>query len=188
MYGEIDDKLVKNINIQDLKAGNQKVFETLFVELYAPLCRYACSILLDEDDAKDMVQKTFYKLWDGREDIEIHTSIKSYLYRMVHNNCLNHIKHFQTHDEHIGTLLYETKAAANDVEETVALNELEQEIARAINVLPERCREVFRLSRMQQLSYAEIAKKLNISPNTVETQIVKALRILRSELAEFYTN
>ena len=176
---------MKNIDIQSLKVGDEKAFETLFSSLFVPLCHYAYSIIHDEDDAKDMVQKAFYKLWDKREELEIHISIKSYLYRVVHNNCLNHIKHFQVHEDHIESFVYESKKSLNNVEETLSMNELEQEIARAIDVLPERCREVFKLSRMQQLSYAEIAQKLTISPNTVETQIVKALRTLRKELAAY---
>ncbi len=173
------------ININDLKSGNHKAYEMLFRCFYEPLCRYAHSILRDADEAEDMVQKTFCKLWDQRESIEIHTSIKSYLYRIVHNDCMNKIKQHSIRSEHNEHYAYEKDVIINNTENTVLMNELEQQIATVVENMPPRCREVFVKSRHEQLSYAEIAKELNISANTVETQIVKALRILRNGLKDY---
>jgi RNA polymerase sigma-70 factor (ECF subfamily) len=171
--------------INSLKAGDHKAYEKLFKEFYAALCRYAYSILRDADEAEDMVQRTFCKLWDMREELEIHTSIKSYLYKAVHNDCLNKIKQHSMHSEHHLHYAYEKETQANSTENTVLTNELERRIAEVEECLPTRCREIFQLSRRQQLSYAEIAKQLNISTNTVETQIVKALKLLRMGLKEY---
>jgi len=165
--------------------GEHKAYEMLFKEFYAPLCRYAYSMLRDTDEAEDLVQKTFCKLYDQRESIEIHTSIKSYLYRIVHNNCLNRIKQQSTRAEHNLHYAYEKDTTSNHVENVVLANELEQKISTIVESLPPRCKEIFNMSRRQQLSYAEIAKELNISANTVETQIVKALRILRTGLKDY---
>ena len=142
-------------------------------------------MLRDTDEAEDLVQKTFCKLYDQRESIEIHTSIKSYLYRIVHNNCLNRIKQQSTRAEHNLHYAYEKDTTSNHVENVVLANELEQKISTIVESLPPRCKEIFNMSRRQQLSYAEIAKELNISANTVETQIVKALRILRTGLKDY---
>lgn len=174
-----------NINITDLRTGNHRAYEMLFTEWYAPLCNYAYSILRDQEEAKDIVQKTFYKLWDQRSGIEIHTSIKSYLYRMVHNNALNKIKQQRIRQEHDKHIAYEMNDSIKDTENTVLHGELAKQIEAAIEKLPPRCAEVFQLSRFQQKSYAEISKELSITTNTVETQIVKALRILREELKEY---
>jgi len=174
--------LEKEIEIIELKAGNAKVYELLFRQLYEPLCRYAYSILHNHDETEDIVQETFCKLWEQREKMEIHTSIKSYLYRMVHNACLNKIKQTELQSEHHEQIAYSSASDYNNVEAAMENKELRHKINLAISSLPERCREVFMLSRKQHLSYAEIAQKMQISPNTVETQIVKALKTLRLKL------
>jgi RNA polymerase sigma-70 factor (ECF subfamily) len=177
--------LKEEVDIVDLKAGNAKIFEALFRQWYEPLCRYAHSMLHDQEEAEDIAQKTFCKLWDQREKMEIHTSIKSYLYRMVHNACLNRIKQLQTQSEHHEQIAHSSVSMTNHVEHAMAHKELSNQIELAIAALPERCREVFLLSRMQHLSYIEIAQKMQISPNTVETQIVKALKVLRVKLKDY---
>jgi RNA polymerase sigma-70 factor (ECF subfamily) len=177
--------LEQEVDIADLKAGNVKVYEALFRQWYAPLCRYAHGILHDQEEAEDITQKTFCKLWDYREKVEIHTSIKSYLYRMVHNACLNKIKQQQIQSEHHEKIAYSSATAENHVEQAVTYKELSHQIELAIATLPERCRQVFLLSRMQYLSYVQIAQELQISPNTVETQRVKALKMLRIQLKDY---
>jgi len=177
--------LEQEVDIFEIKAGNVKVFETLFRKLYEPLCQYAYSLLNDQDEAEDIVQKTFCKLWDQREKLEIHTSIKSYLYRMVHNASLNRIKQLKIQSEHHEQIAENSVDSGNNVEYIVGFKELKRQIDFAIAALPERCRQVFLLSRMQNLSYIEIAKELNISHNTVETQIVKALKTLRIKLKDY---
>jgi len=172
----------QEVDIADLKSGNTKVFETLFKQWYEPLCRYAHSMLRDQEEAEDMAQKTFCTLWDQHKKLEIHTSIESYLYRMVHNACLNRIKQWQIQTEHHEIIANQSVTMANCVEQTIVHNELSNQIELAIAALPQRCREVFLLSRMQHLSYIQIAETLQISPNTVETQMVKALKILRMKL------
>jgi len=177
--------LESKVNISGLKSGDHKIYEMIFRDFYSPLCRYAVSILRDSNEAEDIVQKTFCKLWDQRESIEIHTSIKSYLYRIVHNDCMNKFKQNSIRSKHNEYYAYEKNTLYNNVESTVLMNELEQQIENVIESMPPRCKEVFKLSRRQQMSYAEIAKELNITTNTVETQIVKALRVLRSGLKDY---
>jgi RNA polymerase sigma-70 factor (ECF subfamily) len=178
-------QLKEEVEIADLKNGNAKAFEVLFKQWYEPLCKYAHSLLQDRDEAEDIAQKTFCKLWDQRDKVEIHTSIKSYLYRMVHNECLNRIKQLQIQSEHKEKIANSSAIADNCTEETLFHKELSKRIELAIAALPERCREVFLLSRMQHLSYVKIAETLQISPNTVETQIVKALKVLRMKLKDY---
>jgi len=173
------------MEITDLKNGNIKVYEALFKQWYEPLCRYAYNILHDQDEAEDIVQKIFCTLWEQRGKMEIRTSIKSYLYRMVHNASLNKIKQLQMQAEHHEQIINSSITAENQVEQTLIHKELYRQIELAISTLPERCREVFLLSRMQNLSYIQIAQQMQISPNTVETQIVKALKILRTKLKDY---
>ena len=175
----------QEINIAELKAGNTRAYEMLFKQWYEPLCRYAYSILHNQEEAEDIVQKIFCTLWEQREKMEIHTSIKSYLYRMAHNASLNKVKQWQTQAAHHEQIASTSVTALNHVEQTLAHKELRQQIEIAIQALPERCREVFVLSRMKNLSYVSIAQQMQISPNTVETQMVKALKILRTKLKDY---
>jgi RNA polymerase sigma-70 factor (ECF subfamily) len=177
--------LKEEVDIADLKSGNTQVFEALFKRWYEPLCQYAHSLLHDLEEAEDVAQQTFCKLWEQHEKLEFHTSVKSYLYKMVHNACLNKIKQWQIQSEHKETIAINSITAANCVEQTLAHKELSKRIELAIAALPERCRQVFLLSRMQHLSYIKIAETLEISPNTVETQIVKALKVLRDKLKDY---
>jgi RNA polymerase sigma-70 factor, ECF subfamily len=171
--------------LKALCEGNHQVFEQLFDNMYEALCRYAYSILRDMDDAEDVVQKTFCKLWDQRETLTIQSSINSYLYRIVHNDSMNAIHQQINQREHNFNYFSGINDMVESVSEQLAASELQQAISVALTGLPPQCRRVFEMSRMEQLSYAEIAKQLNISTNTVENHISKALKLLRVELKEF---
>lgn len=171
--------------IKALREGNHLAYEQLFDSCYKPLCRYAFSILKDMEDAEDIVQKTFCKLWDQRKNLNILTSVSSYLYRIVHNECLNKLHQQINYKQHNRVYFESKEETVDDVSAQIATNELQQAIDNAMLKLPPQCKLVFEMSRMEQLSYSEIAKKLNISTNTIENHISKALKILRVELREF---
>lgn len=171
--------------IQLLREGDKKAFEELIDTNYQALCRYAYSILKDSIEAEDMVQKVFCKIWDKRSELEIHTSIKSYLYRIVHNECLNYVQQ-QANRAVINVEFFNSAAKISDnVNEQLDATELQQVIETAISKLAPQCRKVFELSRWEQLTYAEIAAKLQISVNTVENHISKALRHMRVALKDY---
>ncbi len=168
-----------------IQQGNERVFEVVFRKYYQALCNYGFGLLKDMDDAEEIVQSIFTKLWEQRAEIEITVSLKSYLYRAVHNTCLNRIKHLKIQDtyrQHVGDFLTLNHGSATD---ELYKSELEQRIAAAIEKLPEQCKLIFRMSRFEELKYQEIADQLNLSIKTVENQIGKALKILRTELAEY---
>jgi RNA polymerase sigma-70 factor, ECF subfamily len=171
--------------IKALSEGNHLAYEKLFDSWYEPLCRYAFSILRNMDDAEDVVQKTFCKLWDQRENLSIKSSINSYLYRIVHNESLNAVHQKSSHQEHNLSYISMMNDADNSVAEQITANDLQLAIDKALATLPPQCKRVFEMSRMDQLSYSEIANQLNISTNTVENHVSKALKILRVELKEF---
>lgn len=171
--------------IKALSEGNHAVYEQLFDSIYEPLCRYAYSILRNMPDSEDVVQKTFCKLWDQRKTLTIQSSINSYLYRIVHNDCMNVIHQQTNHNEHNLNYYSTINETDDSVSAQIEVSELQQAIDKALAGLPPQCRRVFEMSRMDQLSYAEIAKQLNISTNTVENHVSKALKLLRVELKEF---
>ena len=162
---------------------NKHSFEQLFREYFTPLMSFAKKILVDEDDAREVVQKVFINLWEKREEIDLSTSLKSYLFTSVHNRSLNVIrdrKKFSS--EEVPEL-----AGEWDVSAQIESMELEEKIRETIEALPEKCRQIFELSRFDGLKYSEIAEQLDISVKTVENQMSKALKILREKLLKYLT-
>jgi RNA polymerase sigma-70 factor (ECF subfamily) len=174
-----------DISIIQLKNGDHGAYEAVFKSWYEPLCVYACSLLHDMDAAEDMVQKMFCTLWDKRDKLDVHTSLNAYLYKAVHNVCLNHIKHGKVRTAYQTEWVHLNDEGDDDTDNRLLHNELEQELSRAVEQLPAQCRKVFEMSRVEQLSYNEIAEQLQISHNTVENHISKALKLLREHLKDF---
>jgi RNA polymerase sigma-70 factor (ECF subfamily) len=177
--------LLENETLLFVRDGNQHAFEMIFNTFYQPLCRYAYSFLNDKEEAEEVVQSTFIQIWEKRSSLEIQTSLKSYLYRMVHNTCLNVIKHEKVKQLHVKHEMIHGETLGESVHETVTSEELESKIGEAMMELPEQCRIVFQLSRFEGLRYAEIADQLQISVKTVENQVGKALKIMRANLKEY---
>lgn len=173
------------ILIGEIRIGNEAVFETVFRQYYAPLCQYARSMLGDADEAEEVVQSMFLAIWERRESLLITTSLKSYLYRAVHNRCLSRLSQQANQASHRKLAATELYAEATSPTQSLLHDELSSRLQRAIGQLPEQCRRVFELSRFEELSYKEIADKLGIATKTVENQIGKALRLLRSELSDY---
>lgn len=168
-----------------MTAGDINAFEMLFRSYYQPLCNYAYTFLNDREEAEEVVQTTFLSVWEKRVGLNIHTGVKPYLYAMVRNACLNVIKHEKIKQKHAGEELALADRSYDSVTHSVASSELEQRIQKAIDKLPEQCRLVFKLSRFEELKYAEIAKQLNISVKTVENHMGKALKLMREELKDY---
>ena len=178
------DLLEKQV-LESLSEGSESAIEMLFKSYYASLCQYAYSFLRDKDEAEEVVQNAFVNVWDRREDLAIQTSIKSYLYRMVRNSCLNVIKHERVKKEHVSHEKAFGEPVHEGTSQSMIASELENRIAHAMRTLPEQCRLVFQLSRFEELKYAEIADQLNISVKTVENHMGKALRLMREQLKDY---
>jgi RNA polymerase sigma-70 factor, ECF subfamily len=168
-----------------LQAGDITAFEMIFKTYYQPLCNYAYSFVHDRDEAEEIVQATFLSVWEKKDNLNIHTGVKPYLYAMVRNAALNVLKHEKIKQQHATVELAVAERSAESVTRTVMASELEERIYRALNKLPEQCRLVFKLSRFEELKYAEIAEQLNISVKTVENQMGKALKIMREQLKDY---
>lgn len=184
----MDAKTVDLSSIQllnTLRGGDITAFEMIFKTYYQPLCNYAYSFVQDRDEAEEIVQSTFLSVWEKRQDLAIHTGVKPYLYAMVRNAALNVIKHEKIKQQHAAVELAVAEKSAESVTRTVMASELEERIFKALNKLPEQCRLVFKLSRYEELKYAEIADQLNISVKTVENQMGKALKIMREQLKDY---
>ena len=166
-----------------LKAGEERAFEKLFRNYYAPLCYYASKILQNDGAAEEIVQDFFVRLWEKRADIEIETSLKNYFFRSVKNLCLNQIKHENVKIQHVKSVISE--AELTEYSDHFQEVNLQKDIEKSIAALPEKRREIFRLSREEGLKYREIADKLNISIKTVEAHMGLAIKTLRDILKKY---
>ena len=171
--------------VQKIMSGDELAFEKLFRLFYQRLCSYAMSIVKDLDVAEEIVQDVLVSIWQTRSKLHIEHAIRPYLYKAVHNRCLNHFRHQKVKQQHQTHEMAVADAYSETTSGRLEFNELKTRVDLGMQQLPPACREVFRLSRMEQLSYKEIADFLNISVKTVENQMGKALKIMRSELSDF---
>ncbi|MBA4054065.1 MAG: RNA polymerase sigma-70 factor [Marivirga sp.] len=167
--------------INAIREGNTFAFQQVFNANYQALCQYSFTILKDSAEVQDIVQSVFLKIWEKRNELEIKLSIRSYLFKAVYHQCMNQLEHRTVKLKHRVYSNY--TQTVTQPPETFPL-ELEENITAAINGLPEQCRIIFMMSRYDEMRYAEIAEQLKISVNTVENQISKALKILRSRLKD----
>lgn len=163
---------------------NKSTFELFFKEHYSSLCRFAFTFMKDADDAEEVVQNCFVKMWNDKENIIITTSPKSYLYSSVRNSCLNQIKHIDIKENYkLHNQLYGEQVT--DVEEEMDANELQEKITIAIEKMPEQRKKIFKMSRFDGLKYKEIAEELNISIKTVENHMGSAIKDLKTDLKNY---
>ena len=165
------------------KGMDKQFFRKLYEDHYTGLCYHGSKIINDLESVEDIVHEVFINLWEKRDTIEPDKSVKSYLYRSVTNRCFNYIRDHKK---------FAREADLEQTAETTFINsdnienqELEFKIYQTIESLPEKCRQVFRFSRFEELKYREIAEKLNISIKTVEVQMSKALKTMRAELKDY---
>lgn len=172
-----------HILIDRIKTGDEKAFEALFRAYYPILCSYATRIVNDAAVAEEIAQEVFVKMWERKESLLIDASVKNYLFRSVKNSCLNHLRHIKTEEEYIKHI----QSDQHDYPEQdyESKKELLAKIESGIAAMPEKRREIFKLSRQDGLKYREIAEKLNISVKTVEAQMGLALKHLREKLIEY---
>jgi RNA polymerase sigma-70 factor (ECF subfamily) len=168
-------------SFERLRKGDEGGFDDIFRAHYAGLVGFAYSILKDRADAEDTAQEVMLELWRRRSNIVLETSLRAYLFQSTRNRALNRIRHQRVVDRAEPEIT--PPAAAPRPDRALTEREMAVVVQQALADLPDRCREVFRLSREQGLRYAEIAAALGISVKTVEAQIGKALRLLRARLA-----
>jgi len=170
--------------LQLLKASNPEGLNGLFKSYFRLVCTVSFRMINDQQNAEDIGQEVFMALWNKREELNITGSVKSYLIRAASNKTLNFIRDQKIKLSNTEEPLIEDFGGAPD-EDFEGTKELKEKIAEAIQALPDRCRMVFLLSRDQNMSYKEIAEALDISIKTVENQISKALKQLRSRLGPY---
>ena len=168
-----------------LKNGDQTAFELLFRFYYSGLVIYASQFTADRDEAEEIVQDFFVRFWQKHQQILLSDSLKNYLFASVRNGSLNYLKHKKIEDNYLKEIYdLSNEHLAYDTNLYVA-SELQDKIKNSIELLPDKCREIFMMSRIRGMKNKEIAIELNLSKRTVESQISNALKVLRVELKDY---
>ncbi len=170
--------------LESLRRSDKVAYRTLFDRYYKYLVVTAYNILGDAEQARDLAQDVFLEVWRRRETLQVMSRLKPYLRRAVVNKTLNVIKARRLDFNQPETLEQE-ESTSNSVQQDLERDELQQMIDQAIASLPERCRLVFTLCRLEGLSHQEIATKLGISTKTIENQMTKAMKVLRAAIVAY---
>lgn len=178
------DKPSDNELFLEIKNNSEIAFEQLFNRYYAPLCLFTSHFLHNRAKAGEIVQEVFVKVWAKRETLEIASSVRNYLFFAVRNQCINLLEHEKVEKRHSRQTQLDS-LTDRDLEPYFMEVDLRRKIEQSIELLPEKRREIFRLSREEGLKYQEIANRLKISVKTVEAQMGIALKQLREMLKDY---
>lgn len=177
----------------ELIEGNIKAFEAIFNHYYSGLTFFAASYLKNREDATDIIQTVFLNLWEKRATLQKDTNLTAYLFTNTRNQCLNFLNHLKAranylsyHENNWKEMQLNIYALENFNPSKTDFEDLEIRLQTALGSMPQDCAKIFMMSRFQNLKYAEIASKLNISVKTVEKKMSIALAHLRIELKELF--
>ncbi len=172
-----------------IKRGDRKAFDRLFEDNFEALCNYAFLLVRDETAAEEISTEVFYRLWFKRNEIHITVSLKKYLLKSVYNVSMNYLNHIGIvkHYKDLTIVMHREKEIFSGNYSTSPLaileyDELEAMVNDVIDNLPDQCRKVFTMNRLEGMKYREIAEVLNISLSTVKYHMSTALNALRDKL------
>ena len=176
-------------DFEKIREGDHQAFSELFTSFYPSLYGYALRYTGQAYVAEELVQEFFLTLWERRSNLQVHTSIKAYLYTSFRNLIFNHFRAqlknpIQPESQESEEMLNST-ALCSRADEHISEEELKALIQQAIAALPAKCRVIFSLSRHNHMGYKEIAQELSLSVKTVENQMSIALKKLRKALHEY---
>jgi len=179
MSGKEDDIILLNL----IREGDKLAFRHLFESYFTTLCRFMHLYIKDTNIVEELALDIYTYVWENRKTLQIQLSFKAYLFQAARNKCLNELRKKKN--------TVSINQEEIDIEETDVMSletdELYRLIQEAVLALPDKCREVFKLSRTENLSNQEIATQLNISVKTVEAQITKALKRIKEFLGDSYS-
>jgi RNA polymerase sigma-70 factor (ECF subfamily) len=160
-----------------------KALEQLFKTFQSGLVSFAYRMVYNEEDAREIVQDVFMGVWRNRAKLDLNEGLKSYLFTATKNKALNHLKKKKEETVELEAVSYGLAASpSTDSEAQLQAEEMKAIIFDEVNKLPDRCRQIFLLSREEGLSYKEIAERLDVSSKTVENQIGIALKRLKERV------
>lgn len=172
--------------LKQLCAGDRDAFNILFLKYQPKVIAFLAGFLQDNDQAHDMAQDIFLKLWQSREKLSDVSSFNSYIFRMAHNAMCNYFNHTVVQGRYNFEQMLKP-IISTDIEENLFSKELEDFIAIRVESMPEKRRTIFKMSRQDGLSIDEIASKMQISRRTVENHLSAALRDIREMINSMMT-
>ena len=179
----MDHQYIDHATFLGLKAGNERAFDVVYKHYYSGLCAFASQFVSD-DESEEIVQDVMMWLWENRQTIASAITLKSLLFTITKNKCLNSISHREV-KQRVHEKLYEKFITQFEDPDFYVFDELLEKFNRAIVKLPKDYRKAFEMNRFDELTYKEIAGKLDISEKTIAYRISQALKILRIELKDY---
>ena len=163
-----------------IKKGDQQALEELFEKYYYRLCDFAFQYVRSVNLTEEIVSDVFLKVWKKREDLTASGNFKAYLFTAVHNQALNYAKKEQRPLDSLDDQARKAVSKGYKPDEELLFKEFSNRLEALINSLPPRRRRIFKLSRLEDFTYQEIADMLSISIHTVQNQMVEAVKQLSS--------
>lgn len=189
MINNPDKKIIELEWIEKIREGDKTAFKKLFEEYYPKLYWFVNRYLMSKEIADDIVKELFIELWQRKDRFIIQSSLNAYLYASARNRAFNYIRSKQSKEKYLTIRSIEDEeltiitSPAKNPSEVLEQKELSEAVQSAVELLPGRTKLVFTLHRDDGLTYAEIAQVLDISAKTVENQMARAFKILRSRLS-----
>ena len=171
-----------------IKRGDEVAFELVFYRYKGILYDFIRRSLPEEEDVESIVQEIFVKLWLNRLNLDPDQSFNGYIFTIARHEIYGHLRKLLTRKKYKEELFYNLQESSNTTENQIEYQELEKIIEEIIEEMPEKRKEIFKQSRLEGLSYREISEKRNISENTVDNQIRKALTFLKKKLQNYSAN
>lgn len=172
----------KNISdlVNDIKNGDQAAFKLIHEIYYKKLVAFINVYTKNSFETEDIIQDSFLKLWNSRKQLDASSSINSYLYKTAYNTYIDKYRKEKREQNMLDAWKYKRLMENMDEDDETNMKRIEK-LKKSIEKLPNRCKEVFILCKYQNMSHADIAEQLNISPKTVQAQMCKAYLFIREE-------
>ena len=177
----------EDVLVKRMIDGDTTAFELMFKYYYPGLVIFAANIVANKDEAEEIVQDFFVRLWGNRKNIKTNGNLKGYFFTSVKNRSINFLKSNEVKRQIIDELTKQMESELRYNPDIYVDTELQRQLKAAFAKLPPRTAEIFTMSRFKGFSNTEIADDLGLSKRTVETQVSKALKILRKELQGYIT-
>lgn len=178
--------------LQKIAKGDMQAFEMFYKKYHYRLFMYARKFIADDEAIRDILQEFFTDFWENRRKFDIHTTPEGYIFRSIHNRCIDYIRKSTIRNDFTDLAdvrLNEIKAryffTENGPLNTVFSEDIEAIVDKVIADLPEQCRRVFLMSRKEGISTREIAEAMSLSPRTVESHVYRVLKILKTNLSDY---
>lgn len=179
-----NERISESELLSGLIDGARQAFDEIFTRYYTSLCAYANLYVRQTEVAENIVQDLMLWLWENRAELQIHGALSHYLFTSVKNRCLTRLSREALYNSRLHTLRADISESFG-VPDYYQLEELRENIRRAVEELPELYREAFEMNRFENRTYKEIAEELGISAKTVDYRIQQSLKILRVKLKDY---